>query len=277
MKRIALIVITSIFYLSSEAQIDNFIKKFSDEKNFISEAVRPCLYLVNQEYILQSTSQSKKQAYGRDSLTYFGRFKFLGINTNKGLLTSRKILSPWEGDENFLPFRGTDTLQPIVGKTEIRRITDSVYQSLTYQDYGIMEPSLVNLKALKGLQDSSSLEIDSIMPSSAWVVLVYQTESDSNRFMVTSYKTELKQSEKLKQRYTLKTMPQMNHIFGGIIITPRFLPGLIRFGLNGILFESDNTWYAISFHAKESNLNSVKTSRLNPIDGSEKNIQPSNK
>lgn len=227
-----LIVLSSVF--SMKAQLITFPFK-SNNQQIIEEAIKESLYEVYQSYILIDTVSNQK--LGRNGKDYFNKIIYLGILTEKGILTPININSPWEDDDCFLKYKGK--YKPEISKTEFRKknesteLQDSIHEILApYKN--IIGTNLMG----RGIPvDTVSGEKD------GWIVWITRDEIGNRNF--SSFKKKVNITTDSKQ-VIIEKPEEINNIEGVYyFVSSITAPGQITFSLSAYGEEKEGIWSLI--------------------------------
>lgn len=86
------------------------------------DAVQPGLYVVRQQYQIRNVADGK--VYGKDGNNWFGETYSLGVKVAGGLLVTRAVMRPWEGDTDFDKVNNHGKYVPQLYRTTYLRSVD---------------------------------------------------------------------------------------------------------------------------------------------------------
>lgn len=174
-KLVLVVFILCLFKIEGIAQIDSTsiripqLVALQNNQNLVNKAIDGAIYLVRQEYLLESATGEK---LGRGILDYFGKSYRIGVLVNRDLWIPSSIRSPWKEDPNFKEYEAEH--KPACSLTKVKKINSD-------KDYRVFEIKQLNLEAsltsfkpgIAGLNASDSLPQNGKL-------LVYYVEADSS-------------------------------------------------------------------------------------------------
>lgn len=244
MKKLNIILVLALlcFGLSLKGQALNFAFR-SNNQQILEEALRGAFVTLVQSYELCDSITNER--FGREGKPYFSRIPFLGIETTKGLIAEKNIITPWLIDGDFKKYEGR--YLPILTETSF----EAVQSVAPIRDH---IPPLINSDNTNHLKDficfndsivqNFGLEVDSLAGTkNGWIIWV----SSSDDIKTESIKLNpIKKDIEINYEglpIQIDTPTGEESIIGGIYITPsQSKPGQLNLLITGILSYSNNEW-----------------------------------
>ena len=217
-----------------------FIK--SSNQQMIEDAVGKGLMLVRQEYQLEDTVTRKR--YSLDGRPEFGSAVSFAIKTKGGIVVSKSIMTPWEGDENYTPYAG-GKYRPVLTRTLVRSVKESGWSVVDSTDFSIV----------RFLSDESWIEVpvdceegfqlDTLYGErDGWLVWLTSVGEDINisDLSLVSYKSKLTLSQKIKVM-EIGPANTENTLLGAVYLIPDFSHiGQITLKMKGVVVKNGSGW-----------------------------------
>lgn len=240
-KYISILMILLAF--ASIANAQSFGIFGTSSSNLVTDAVKPGLYLIKQEYVLRDTTNVNPQRYGFNNKDYFGCDYSLGIVLDRRMTTYGNILKPWEGDANYDNYRDNHTIRPDLSKRMFRNISDSTYlqarDTISFLGDSIFFSfAASNMPGFMSQYPSGKQE--------GWIVTLSGEKAQIDtltNFTVNTYRNELDFENGLKN-YEVKKLTLDDDLLGGFYIIPHYTQlGVIEFKVAGFLIWEEGKWY----------------------------------
>lgn len=134
-----------------------------NNQNLLSKAIDGAVYLVRQEYLLESASGERM---GRGILNYFGKEYTIGVLVERDLWIPSFVRRPWQNDPNFEEYK--DEYEPVCSYTKIKPIDRE-------EEYRVFEVKEMNLSnSLTSFQPGlNGLSVSDSMPQKLRLLLYY--------------------------------------------------------------------------------------------------------
>lgn len=240
-ERILVVFILCLFTNATHAQIDSAsiripqLMALQHNQNLVSKAIDGAVYLVRQEYLLESPSGER---LGRGILNYFGKSYRIGILVDRDLWMPGSTRMPWEEDPNFI--ENEEEYKPVCTFTKVKKINADT-------DYRVFELKETDLKGaltsfkpgIAGLQTSDSLPQHGKL-------LVYYVEADESPddSMIKSTTINMNQI-----KWNAEGIAEVNDlqfkdrwILGGALFTEKVSLGKIDIELVAIYADKGDNW-----------------------------------
>lgn len=241
------IILLLAMNLTGECQLSS-ISFRSNNQQLIEQSLKGAFIKVLQRYELRDTVTNER--FGRDGKSYFNQIPFLGIETSRGLLFSKDILSPWSIDPDFKKY---DNLYiPVLCETVIDKM-DTIAPLRINLPPIIKSDNTCSLKGTRCYNDSTfnniGLDVDSLSGiKNGWIIWITCPDkfiqSDSIRFISIRKDIEISAEE---SSLNIKSPKTDDYIIGGIYVTPVITKiGQINLYLSGILTSVDNKWWLVN-------------------------------
>lgn len=239
--------------MQSNAQSN--LRLFTGNQEMVIKAIDSALVIIRQEYILQSLSDTALR-YGSEGKSFFGRSYTLGVIAENKLWCSNSIRTPWVEDSNFVKYRQSDSLIPVLSKQYIRYINQTNYIEFSNDSILIKNDSLSAQNSVTEFilkKSLPGLKVDSIISKEGWLVIAYSekelTENDTCQieWLVFKQKPDYQKNETTGK---VKIPEIKGHIIGGTLIDTKFKIGAIDFYLVGILYKGLMNWSIASTISK---------------------------
>lgn len=156
---ILLITACCLCYHTMLAQIDSAsirmpqLVAMQNNQNLLSKALDGAVYLVRQEYVLETPS-GKQQ--GRGIMNYFGKSYRIGLLVERDLWMPSSIRTPWKEDPNYQ--ENKSEYEAVCSLTKVKKINGKDdYRSFDIKNLNL-EQALTSFKpGIAGLQTNDSL------------------------------------------------------------------------------------------------------------------------
>lgn len=248
--------------ISSQSQttIDKFPGFVTFDDQLIKTALDSTLFIIRQDYVLQSTNPENPKEFGKGGNPYFGRIYSVAISAGNRLWADGRLKTPWLYDENYKGYENADSLKPVLTNTYIRRVSEKNFRkaSVILDDslksdifYYLLKQDLRGVTYLQGSKDSAG-----------WAVIVYTREDISLNDSCDLYIFSFRPRPQFRNNNvaTIK-MIQKENILGGGYFTAGISVGSIRFSLAGMLFRKAQAWMvSVLPQDMKSELNEIKRS-----------------
>jgi hypothetical protein len=134
-----------------------------NNQNLVTKAIDGAVYLVRQEYLLESASGERM---GRGILNYFGKEYTIGVLVDRDLWIPTYVRKPWQSDPNFAEYK--DEYEPLCSYTKIKPINSE-------EEYRVFEVKEMNMSnCLTSFQPGfRGLTMSDSLPSTLKLLLYY--------------------------------------------------------------------------------------------------------
>ena len=247
-KRLGVLILIMAFSLVDlYGQIDSTslripqLTALQNNQNLVSKAIEGAVYMVRQEYLLESPSGEQ---IGRGILKYFGKMYRVGILANSHLWIPTSIIKPWKDDPNFIEHK--ENYRPVCSHTKIKRINiDKEYRGFMLEK---MDSSYSITSFNPGL---TGLQISDTLPLSGNLILYYLDADESpDDSTIKSTSIRLKQIQ-----WDEKGIAEVDDIIykdrivlGGVMFLEKISLGRIDIELIAIYTDIDKNWVLQAVH-----------------------------
>lgn len=221
------------------SQAQSFSLTFkSSESLLVERSVRDGLIVFSQEYQLEDTLTHKR--YSLDNQRYFGKLTSFAVLTDNGILSSPRILQPWESDENFIRYKNSN-YKPVVSMTSAMSVSDT-----TWRETSLLVPSTT-----LPLKDSTWCFLRDSTLNQGFICDTLESEEDGWLVWMMAGGTNDKENlslETVRYKYVEESNDKAiqalsGNVIGGVFITPSYeRVGQIIFKLKGILTPCEDGW-----------------------------------
>lgn len=251
-------------------QAQSFLLTFkSSESLLVERSVQEGLLVLSQEYQLEDTLTHKR--YSLDNQRYFGKISSFAVLTDTGIITSSRVLWPWETDENFIQYKNSK-YQPIVSKTSAMYVSDT-----TWRETFLLVPS-----GASPLSDPTWCFVQSSAYDHGFICDTLRNEDEGwIVWMIANVANdrEVFSLETLRYKYTEESNDKAIHalsgnVVGGVFITPTYeCVGQIVLKLKGILTLFENGWRIGAIVTEnELSIENTSVSILTPFENGDESI-----
>lgn len=211
----------------------------------VSEAVRPALGIVRQQYRLKRDGDY----YGKNRMPYYGESYAVSVKVAGGLIFTKEVVFPWEYDADYAKVNETGKYTPVRFISKQRNLSDSIYKDVDLE-IGSQYTQLVNNDSLLYKQWDSKSDFglmidDSEGEKDGYMIWVYTNTNPQDSAMI----LELKQTSMTIKACVDSTIQVMNpqnseKVLGGIYVVPVVeRMGHIQLQLVGVAAkDTDKTW-----------------------------------
>ena len=225
----------------ANAQLLN-IKIGSDA--LVEAAIRDAIVMVESGYCIQDIETNQK--YGRNGQSFFNKVCFLGCKSDKGIIASEKVLTPWCDDDSFDKYRDNKKYRPLLDSTIIVRTlpvntvdTLDIATGLSYNNDSTLICSGNGDNRADGLilsSDSSSVV--------NWIVWVRNPEKNESTGTPEWEFSVIKKSIDFSEGDRVVDAPNSpNSYIGGLYISARIISaGMVEFSLSGFTTGTPGKW-----------------------------------
>ena len=237
----------------------------TQNQQMIENTVVDGFFMVRQEYQLEDTLTGKK--YSLDNRPYFGCAESLMILTETGYYTRQQVLQPWAADANYKKYNESGTYRPVLSRTMIRTVRDSVWRITT-----LLAPiSTTPLKdstwvmAQDTLSRNGFSQIGSEGEQEGWLVWLTSTKEDDCDFII------YRQKFNVEGQMSVSPPATGNKFYGSVFLIPDYDKiGTIRFRIAGIVLPCKESWElypVILSNEQDNNRKQTETSdtELTPV------------
>lgn len=221
------------FVLPAFAQLEQGGPVSSFEYELVRGMTDSVIMLVRQEYNLRSSSQE----YVLGDQGYFGGSYSIGVFAEGKMWVEDSALAPWANDPAYAPYAGRDSLVPVLKKTFIRPLSDSVFHQVTMSQVDSLpgEMSGLALGSFPFKLGKVNL-VDSVQWG--WAVVVYPEMSlDSSQ--KSPLRVQVIYSEAKRNPQTgeilLSSGTAVLNAMGGAFFTSEVSAGMVRLRFAGLL------------------------------------------
>ncbi|WPP49135.1 hypothetical protein [Catalinimonas niigatensis] len=223
------------------AQIDSAsiripqLMALQDNQNLVSKAIDGAVYLVRQEYLLESASGER---LGRGILSYFGKEYSIGVLVDRDLWIPSYVREPWVNDPNFEEYE--NEYEPICSYTKIKQInSEKDYRAFEIKDINLSNALTSFQPGVRGLNATDSL------PQKVKLQLYYveanETPDESQIKSTTIHLNALKWDKQGKAEIDdLRFKDRM--VLGGAVFTEKVSLGRIDIELVALYTQEKDNW-----------------------------------
>lgn len=210
----------------------------------VEEAIKDAVVLVESKYCVQDVETDQK--YGRNGKPYFNNIGFLGCRTEKGVITSEQVLTPWNEDNLYDKYRDNNKYRPLLDSTLVVRSVqiDSVQHidvasGLIYNN----DSTLIYTGIEKNRADGLMLSTDDNNATN-WIIWIKKSsKNESKELSNFEYNIIKKSIEFTKEDIVIDTPNSANSYIGGLYISAKVISvGLVEFSLSGFIIEDSGRW-----------------------------------
>lgn len=237
MKRFASLIF--LFGACFTLQAQSFSLAFkSSESLLIERSIQKGLIVMSQEYQLEDTLTHKR--YSLDNQEYFGKSHSFAVLVENGIITSPRIVRPWESDENFIRYKNSK-YQPVVSKTSAMAVNDTTWkETLLLDPQGIFPLKDSTWCFLQDSTYNQGFVCDTLRKEDeGWLVwMIAEGINDKEFFSLETvrYKHTEESNDKVIQALS-------GNVIGGIFISPSYERiGQLVLKLEGILTPFEEGW-----------------------------------
>lgn len=210
----------------------------------VEEAIKDAVVMVESKYCVQDVETNQK--YGRNGKPYFNTIGFLGCRTDKGVITSEKVLTPWTEDNLFDKYRDNSKYRPLLDSI---LVVQSV-QIDTIQHIDITTGLLFNNDSTLICTGVEKNRVDGLMvatdnnDATNWIVWIKKSsKNESKESSNFEYNIIKKSIEFTKGEVVIDTPNSANSFIGGLYISAKVVSvGLVEFSLSGFIIEDSSRW-----------------------------------
>lgn len=219
-----------------------------NNQNMVNKAIEGAVYLVRQEYLLETP---KGEKLGRGILDHFGKSYRIGILAQSHLWIPTSIRKPWEDDPHFAERKEAN--KPVCSHTKIKKINVKEEYRGFKVDY--MDTSFTLTSFDPGL---TGLSLSDTLPTSGNLILYYlETGESPDNSAIKSTNIRLKQIEWDKKGIAEVEDIQYKGriIIGGVMFTEKISLGRIDIELVGLYTDVNKNWVLQAVHPLLPNSN----------------------
>lgn len=233
----------AIFSADAQFSLGGFVR--SANQQFIEEAIRESVMLMRQEYQLEDTVTMQRYTWNAEA--QFGYAEAFAVRTQKGYITHRDLVEPWQQDSHYTPYRGTQ-LRPIYSRTAIRTVKDSLWR-----EAGTIAPlkrEMLDKSPWDHVTDTlfqaQGLKVEPLSGEQqgwlVWLTTSNRADSATAKLSLVTYRQTLTLEEGAG-RCELPAPSTNEQVLGGLYLVPRYDGcGTITFLLQGIAVEEERGW-----------------------------------
>lgn len=241
MKRILFIMALSFVCMMLNAQMPFTFK--TSETLLIERSVSDGIVLIRQDYQLEDTVSHKR--YSLDNRSYFGRSYSLGVFTDKGIVTGRNVVKPWEYDSNFEQYKN-GKYRPVLSNTMARNPGDSVWREIgSFATDNIVELTDTSWISVSDTTLNKGFSIDTVSGhNDGWLIWLESTKehADTADLSLSINRYQLTISEDGTCTDDIRPFGNDSDRFGGLYIKPSFEHiGCIVLKLSGIIVNDNKS------------------------------------
>jgi hypothetical protein len=238
---VVIISIVCFFTKDVYAQIDSTsiripqLMALQNNQSLVSQAIDGAVYLVRQEYLLESPSG---EHLGRGILNHFGKTYRIGILVDRDLWIPSSTRMPWQGDPHFQEYGSTH--KPICSLTKVKKINaDTDYRVFEIKEMSPIGALTSFRPGITGLNASDSL------PQSG-KLLIYYVEADESPDESTIKSTTVNLNQivwKAEGTAEIKDVQFKDRlILGGALFIEKVSLGNIAIELVAIYADEEENW-----------------------------------
>lgn len=244
--RVSVILFYALFFLYKpcSAQIDSAsvmipqLMALQNNHNLISKAIDGAVYLVRQEYVLE-TPDGKPMTRG--ILNYFGKSYSIGVLVKRDLWIPSSLRKPWNNDSNFKEYE--KQYKPVCSQTRIKKIdAEEEYRVFELKDSDLKTQNLL-ISFRPGIE---GLNVSDSLPERV-KLLLYYVENDQSPDNGKNIKSTIMNLHALKwdesgkaEINDIKFKDRM--ILGGAVFTEKVRLGRIDVELIALYTEDEGNW-----------------------------------
>lgn len=226
---------------SAHAQLLN-VRIGSDA--LVEEAIKDAVVMIESKYCVQDVETNQK--YGRNGKPYFNTIGFLGCRTDKGVITSERVLTPWTEDKLFDKYRDDSKYRPLLDST---LVVQSV-QIDTVQHIDITTGLIFNNDSTLICTGTEKNRADGLMmatdnnDATNWIVWIKKSSKNASKDSPDFEYNIIKRSiEFTTGEVVIDTPNSANPFIGGLYISAKVVSvGLVEFSLSGFIIEDSGRW-----------------------------------
>ena len=252
MKKTFFLALALLMSLSVRAQFNVADLFSSSNQQLVELAVRGGVFVIVQQYQLKDTVSG--EYFGRGGRQEFGTTLSLGVKVRGGYIYTDIAERPWEHDGNFGRYRQTH--RPVIYKTEMRELTDSIPTERT--GYYKRETLTLVDDLLYAACDSISFAEEGFLidhsplgVKEGWVVWLTSTKggpeasvADTISYVIHRKTIELQAGA---NAYDIESPTTEQQVWGGLMVCPeQSVVGQLTFRLVGVMIKSNEAWKLIS-------------------------------
>ncbi|MDF9798775.1 hypothetical protein OKW21_004038 [Catalinimonas alkaloidigena] len=235
------------FKVEVHAQIDSTsiripqLVALQNNQNLVNKAIDGAIYLVRQEYMLESSSGER---LGRGILDYFGKTYRIGVLVNRDLWLPSSIREPWRTDPNFKEYEAD--FEPFCSLTKVKAInSDNDYRVFEIKKLNLESPLTSFKPGVAGLNASDSL------PQNGKLLVYYVEEDNSpDESVIKSTNINLNQiswdNEGMAEVKDIQFKDRM--ILGGALFVEKVSLGKIDIELVAVYTDVEENWVLQAVH-----------------------------
>lgn len=237
------LVFGTLFSADAQFSLGGFVR--SANQQFIEEAIRESVMLMRQEYQLEDSVTMQRYTWNAEA--QFGYAEAFAVRTQKGYITHRDLVEPWQQDSHYTPYRGTQ-LRPIYSRTAIRTVKDSLWREV-----GTIAPlkrEMLDKSPWDHVTDTlfcaQGLKVEPLSGEQqgwlVWLTTSNRADSATAKLSLVTYRQTLTLEEGVG--CCKLSAPSTNEqVLGGLYLVPRYDGcGTITFLLQGIAVEGERGW-----------------------------------
>ncbi len=262
------IIIALLLILSGSYPAISQTFEMSPNQQFIEDAIKDGILIVNQEYQLQDTET--KQLYGRNNKEFFGKTYSMLLKVEDGYYGDIKIVKPWLYDSNYMEYRDKNKYTPKISGTSYRNIDNHFFKPSPFDADSYLPITEDFLYMWPGSDGDIGMQKDTTTGhKEGWLIWVTAEEelhkSDSAHLQLEIYRTDI-DIKKESCFYEIKNSNTNRIIIGGFYVFPLFTKiGQVTFSLVGILQQIDNKWNIVTIGVHDTYIHDEKSESLTPV------------
>lgn len=218
------------------------LQKFltTDNQRMVEDAIAPAFSIIKQEF--QLLDETTGQKYNLDSLSYFGYSDALCIKIKGGFLTSKRLVTPWDYDENISSY---PEYKPVLSDLSEFDQKNENWSKLIHQDYSNVEDVDRSEKVIvrDTLFASKGFDIDTVEGrKEGWLIWIYR---NGDRLSFKPIKQTINVSDTLRIVPVIQPVDEPELLTGVMLSTDITEIGVIRFRLVALVEKFADGWNAI--------------------------------
>ena len=212
----------------------------TDNQRIVEGAIAPAFSIIKQEF--QLLNEATGQKYNLDSLSYFGYSDALCVKIAGGFITSKRIVCPWEYDENIGSY---PEYKPVLSYLYEYNQQDRSWEKLNHREYSDFEEIDRSEKVIvkDTLYASKGIGIDTVEGrKDGWLIWIYR---DGDRLSFKPIRQSINASDTLRIAPVIQPVEEKDLLTGVMLSADMSEIGVIRFRLVALVERFAEGWKAI--------------------------------
>lgn len=219
----------------------------TDNQRMVVDAIAPAFSIIKQEF--QLLDETTGQKYNLDSLSYFGYSDALCVKLKGGFLTSKRVVTPWDYDENISSY---PEYKPVLSDLAEFDQKNESWNKLIHKRYSNVEEVAWSEKVIvrDTLFASKGLEIDTVEGrKEGWLIWIYRY---GDRLSFKPIRQTINVSDTLRVIPVIQPVDEQDLLTGVMLSTEMTEIGVIRFRLVALVEKFAEGWNAICLLPKKA-------------------------